>query len=294
MAREASDMAREAGDMSREAAATSRKTAHAECDRQVICPICSAPGKWLFDSRFVEVHRCENDPCAHLFAVDVDSNHGVVNDVDTDAEESMYAERDERLVAFWQDTGFVTGTSRLLDVGAGTGHLTRKIKSLNPGIEIHCIEESGALRHRLEDQGFAVSKNLDAIASERSFDAVLLIEVIEHVPDPVGFLNRLRGILDPKGRIFLTTPCGELRDGRRTKNAYDTPEHVQFFTQKSLRLAVEKAGFRGITYAYIDALYPRTPNVLSLATVKRFAKMAARPILETLQGPRHLTGFIDP
>jgi cyclopropane fatty-acyl-phospholipid synthase-like methyltransferase len=217
-----------------------------------------------------------------------------MNDVDTEAEESIYAERNERLVAFWEDKGFVTGTSRLLDVGAGTGHLVRSVKNRIPGIEIHCIEESGTLQERLDHQGFAVSQNLDAISSNRSFDAVLLIEVIEHVPDPVGFLERLRGCLDPKGRIFLTTPCGELRNGSRAKNAYDTPEHVQFFTEKSLRLAVEKAGFRSITYEYIDALYPRSPNVLSFATFKWFAKNAARPILTTLQGPRHLTGFIDP
>jgi trans-aconitate methyltransferase len=226
--------------------------------------------------------------------VDVDSNHGVMNDVDTDAEESRYAERNERLVAFWEDKGFLARASRLLDIGAGTGHLARSVKNRIPEIEIHCIEESGTLRGKLDNQGFAVSQNLDAISSNRSFDAVLLIEVIEHVSDPVGFLNRLRAFLDPKGRIFLTTPCGELRNGSRATNAYDTPEHVQFFTEKSLRLAVEKAGLGSITYAYIDALYPRNPNVLSFETFKRFAKIAARPILEALQGPRHLTGFIDP
>jgi 2-polyprenyl-3-methyl-5-hydroxy-6-metoxy-1,4-benzoquinol methylase len=261
--------------------------------RQITCPICSSRGNWSFDSRFVEVHRCENHQCTHLFAMGVDSNHGVMNDVDTDAEESIYAERNERLVTFWEDRDFVAWASRLLDVGAGTGHLARSVRSRVPGVEIHCIEESGALRDRLDHQGFAVSQNLDAIPSDRSFDAVLLIEVIEHVPDPVDFLNRLRGLLDPKGQIFLTTPCGELRNGSRATNAYDTPEHVQFFTEKSLRLAVEKAGFSSITYEYIDALYPRSSNVLSLATFKRFAKIAARPILAGLQGPRHLTGFID-
>jgi 2-polyprenyl-3-methyl-5-hydroxy-6-metoxy-1,4-benzoquinol methylase len=276
-----------------EAAAMSCEAAHSGCDRQITCPICSSRGNWSFDSRFVEVHRCENQECTHLFAVDVDSNHGVMNDVDADAERSMYAERNERLVAFWEGKAFVTGGSRLLDVGAGTGHLARSVKSRIPGIEIHCIEESGALRDRLDHQGFEVSQNLDAILAGRSFDAVLLIEVIEHVPDPVDVLNRLRGLLDPKGRIFLTTPCGELRNGSLTTNAYNTPEHVQFFTEKSLRLAVEKAGFSSITYEYIDALYPRSPNVLSFATFKRFAKMAARPILAALQGPRHLTGFID-
>jgi cyclopropane fatty-acyl-phospholipid synthase-like methyltransferase len=217
-----------------------------------------------------------------------------MDEVDADFEESMYAERNERLVAFWEERQLVTGGSRILDVGAGTGHLARSVRRRLPGIDIHCVEESVTLRDRLDHQGFAVSQNLDAISSDRSFDAVLLIEVIEHVPDPVDFLNRLRGLLDPKGQVFLTTPCGELRNGSRATNAYDTPEHVQFFTEKSLRLAVEKAGFSSITYEYIDALYPWSPNVLSFATFKRFAKIAARPILAALQGPRHLTGFIDP
>jgi hypothetical protein len=39
--------------------------------------------------------------------------------------------------------------------------------------------ESEALRGQLGRQGFAASKHLDSIASDHSFDAVLLIEVIE-------------------------------------------------------------------------------------------------------------------
>jgi hypothetical protein len=34
-----------------------------------------------------------------------------MNDLSTDVEESMHGERNERLVAFWEDEGFVTGTS---------------------------------------------------------------------------------------------------------------------------------------------------------------------------------------
>jgi 2-polyprenyl-3-methyl-5-hydroxy-6-metoxy-1,4-benzoquinol methylase len=212
----------------------------------------------------------------------------------TEATESTYAERNERLVAFWEDRRFVAQGSRLLDVGAGSGHLARSLKKRLPGIEILCVEESESLRNQLGRQGFAAAENLDSISSKRSFDAVLLIEVIEHVPDPVDFLDHLRRHLDLEGRIFLTTPCGELRNGSRATNAYDTPEHVQFFTEKSLRLAVKKAGFRDISYEYIEALYPRSTSALSLATYKRLALKIAQPILARFQGPRHLTGFIDP
>jgi len=278
----------------RETASMPHQAVHSRRDPQASCPICASPGRWSFDSRFVEVHRCENAQCTHLFAIGVDSDHGVMGEVDTNFEESMYAERNQRLVDFWEERQLVTGGSRILDVGAGTGHLARSLRRRLPEIDMHCVEESEALRDRLEHQGFTVSKNFDSISSDRSFDAVLLIEVIEHVADPVDFLDRLRQCLAPEAQILLTTPCGELRNGSLVANAYDTPEHVQFFTEKSLRLAVEKAGFRNITYEYIDALYPRSTSVLSLATLKRFVTKIVRPMLAKFQGPRHLTGFIEP
>jgi hypothetical protein len=57
-------------------------------DQPISCPICAAPGHRSFDSRFVEVHRCENEQCAHLFAIGVDANHGVMHELGTDGEES--------------------------------------------------------------------------------------------------------------------------------------------------------------------------------------------------------------
>jgi SAM-dependent methyltransferase len=258
------------------------------------CPICGSAGGRVFRSRHVEVCGCSSPLCRHLFATDVSAAHGTMHDLESDVAADGFEERNQRLIRFWESRGFVHATSRLLDVGAGNGHIARSLRARFPRASVCCIEGSEARAGQLAASGFEVHRDASVLASEREFDAILLIEVIEHVACPVSLLARLRRLLARGGRLFLTTPCGELRTGSRRTHAYDTAQHVQFFTERSLRLAVRKAGFRDIHYEHIDALYPRPGPALSIAQLKRWMRAVAAPALMRLEGPRHLTGFIDP
>ncbi len=202
-----------------------------------------------------------------------------------------FEERNERLIAFWQRRGFVSRGSRILDVGAGTGHLGRSLRARLPQASITCIERGEELAARLRDDGFEVLSDLADLPTGSAFDAVLLIEVIEHVPDPVAFLRRLAAHLAPGAHLFLTTPCGELRTGSRKTNAYETPEHVHFFTQRSLTQAIRRAGLGAFQCERIDALYPRAHAAGPIARAKRWSRRALAPLIERFEGPRHLTGF---
>jgi SAM-dependent methyltransferase len=259
----------------------------------VSCTVCGARGRRAFRSAYADVHKCGNRGCGHLFAAGVGSGHGVMHEPDAGDVEKLYRRRNEALVGTWRRRGFLSEDSRLLDVGAGTGHLVRTVRRLLPRTRICCVEQSPTLASGLAEQGFEVLRDLAALPAERRFDAVLLIEVVEHVADPVALLAQLRRRLAPGGRIFLTTPCGELRTGSRRTNAYDTPEHVHFFTEASLRLAVRSAGFADVAYEYVDALYPRAVAP-GLASLKASVRRAIVPLLTRVQGPRHLTGFLSP
>jgi SAM-dependent methyltransferase len=78
-------------------------------------------------------------------------------------------------------------------------------------------------------------------------DLVIGIHVIEHVVDPLETLRKAATMLEPGGRIVLLTPAGDSWGPSRFGSAWwmlEDPTHVRFFTQRSLALAAEAAGFR--------------------------------------------------
>jgi SAM-dependent methyltransferase len=71
-----------------------------------------------------------------------------------------------------------------------------------------------------------------------SFDVVLAFFVLEHVEDPVGVLEQLRGLLTPTGTLWTLVP-------NPFANVADLVvlDHVNHFTPSSLRAALGRAGF---------------------------------------------------
>jgi 2-polyprenyl-3-methyl-5-hydroxy-6-metoxy-1,4-benzoquinol methylase len=90
---------------------------------------------------------------------------------------------------------------RVLDFGCGVGALAAHC-SPDGYLGVDIDEESlGAARRN--HPGFRFEKELP---SGGEFDAIVLLAVIEHIPDPVGLLRRLKTLLHPGGSILLTTP----------------------------------------------------------------------------------------
>ena len=77
--------------------------------------------------------------------------------------------------------------------------------------------------------------------------AVHLGDVLEHVRDPVAMLTRARDVVRPGGVIMVVTPdIGSLL-GRLLQ--IKPREHPIYFTERSLGLALERAGFADVRVA---------------------------------------------
>ena len=224
------------------------------------CPICNEPATHSFNTEFATVYKCSHANCGHLFAVDTTpfvGVHELANDEKKDY--SIYKERNHFLVRYLKKRRFLKLNYDILDFGAGTGHFLGYIRKHMEGLNVTAIEYNEQYHEHLSTIAEDVYKTMDQIPSETKFNSILFIEVLEHLDDPMEVLFELRNRLKDGGMLFLTTPAGDLK--RSVANpgelyAYDTDAHVQFFTESSLRLALNKAGFNKVNYRYINELYP--------------------------------------
>jgi 2-polyprenyl-3-methyl-5-hydroxy-6-metoxy-1,4-benzoquinol methylase len=98
--------------------------------------------------------------------------------------------------------------ARLLDIGCDTGSLlcvARDEFRMNvAGIEVsERAAEVARSRHGLD---VAVSSAEQAALPPGSFDYITMIDLIEHVADPLALLVSTRRLLKPGGRLYIVTP----------------------------------------------------------------------------------------
>lgn len=149
---------------------------------------------------------------------------------------------------------------RLLDIGAAYGHFMYcaqkrgwRVTGVEPQHEARILAQS-RFRLTLIDH---LSK-----APEHSFDVVTLWHVIEHVPDPQGFLGKIRTKLADNGMIALTTPNIRSLSAKLTGESWgwlSPPDHVIIYTTDALKRLVEKSGFEVV---YTDTRRGAGKNIL--------------------------------
>lgn len=184
------------------------------------------------------------------------------------------------------------GARRLLDVGAHAGRLMRLAQragwrvegiELNPRTAAQASTATGAVVH----QG-----NIFTVDPGAPFDALTLIDVLEHIPEPRRALARAAAWIRPGGAIAVKVPNGAaqrikesvravLRPGYRPTLA-DNLVHINHFTPASLQLALERSGFTAVRIA---PAAPEMPDARRDRIVRRVIFAAARRVPGGLHTP---------
>lgn len=132
-----------------------------------------------------------------------------------------------------------------LDVGAGTGAFVAA--ALESGVEAEGIELSTVAIEHARTRGLPIRReSIESFRPTRRYAVVTALDVLEHLPEPVAFLQAARDWLLPGGLLGLTMPDPSRPLPRvlgRRWFYYVVPDHLYQFTAATVRPLLARAGF---------------------------------------------------
>lgn len=154
----------------------------------------------------------------------------------------------------------VTGGKRVLDLGSGPGIVSSYLQTVD-NREVTCLDSDEELLAVARERGVPETivadlnqPGWDAGLEGRTFDVVILADVLEHLTDPGQVLSRIResSLLSEDGYLVVSVPnaahegaIAELVSGQLTYRPTGLLDetHVRFFTLSSFRRMAESHGF---------------------------------------------------
>lgn len=129
------------------------------------------------------------------------------------------------------------GWGNILDVGCGDGLFFDELLKLGnvEGVEPRAdlITPDGPHRHRIHLSSFD-----DTFCPGKQYSLILLLDVLEHVSNPVDTLRRALTLLADRGTVLVTVPAFTIL----WTNQDVVNQHVTRYTKESLRAVAERAG----------------------------------------------------
>lgn len=132
---------------------------------------------------------------------------------------------------------------RIIELGCGQGYLTYALSKAGFNITgVDLSQEAVDLATtRFGNRYFCGTINSFVSHANQLPTTVICTELIEHLEDPIGFVQTIIDFLGPGGKLVLTTPNKII--GRKTYWDTDQPPvHLWWFSKDSLIIIAERVG----------------------------------------------------
>ncbi|MEO8383358.1 MAG: glycosyltransferase [Acidobacteriota bacterium] len=146
---------------------------------------------------------------------------------------------------------------RVLEVGAGIGNMTRMLygRDLIVATDVE-LPYLHILRNRFSRHPSIKVEQLDLNSKDTerlqayAFDTVVCLNVLEHIEDHEGALQRLYDVLVPGGKLLLWVPADQALYGTMDEQV----GHFRRYSREELRGLIEAAGFSTESIRYQNRL----------------------------------------
>lgn len=226
---------------------------------------------------FLCPHCRAEDTVAHVEALAVD-RHSRVTYFKCRACDTVFLNPDQSSDSFYLRTEKTPATEKAdflkyhLEIGAGVDFMVQVIDQLitentrtfasvgcGAGVDLDIASKNHPQLTQVvgfEPHDYGRSQDLEPLIRHHPFgsqhddgvfDAILALEVIEHVTDHRAFLSSLKAGLSESGRLMLTTPNAHVvEDHKAVHEVYHAlfpGEHRMLFTPETLEQSLREAGF---------------------------------------------------
>ncbi|HEU4562186.1 MAG TPA: class I SAM-dependent methyltransferase [Longimicrobium sp.] len=143
---------------------------------------------------------------------------------------------------------------RIVEVGAGIGTFTAVLLERRPTARVTAIEPAEnnfprlARRFAADPRVTAVHGYLDGAVPDASADAVVAVNVMEHVEDDAGFLRAAAAATTSGGHVLLFVPAVPALFG----SLDEVFEHCRRYTRRELDGKLRAAGLTPVSVRYMN------------------------------------------
>ena len=140
-------------------------------------------------------------------------------------------------------------TSRILDVGSGSGSMLRDLQTLG---YVNAIGIDPYIETDIEIPVKVIRKKVQDLDQNTKFDLILFMHSIEHVPDPLSTLSASVKLLNKNGVLLIRTPIVSAAFEAYGRFWYqlDAPRHLFVYSTKALSILFSKLDFKLVDHYY--------------------------------------------
>lgn len=143
---------------------------------------------------------------------------------------------------------------RILDVGCGTGETLSFLKTIFPKAELYGIDTSSKAIKYTKSRGHRKVKRANALSlpfNDGFFDAVLILDVMEHIGDDLKVIKEAARTLKRGGRIIITAPALPFIWCDHDVNQ----GHKRRYTRRMIKYLAKRGGLRLSFISYFNFLF---------------------------------------